>query len=140
MNALSNDDFAEQVMRLATPAEPFEPVVTYDRDGDCIEFLAKPGNFYAERLDDLVTVYCSQETDEVIGSLIKGVSKFCTDLLKRMPALRIVIQDKRVKLEHIFIARLCSFETSPEDVVTLKYRKLIEVAEESEAEAELCHS
>jgi hypothetical protein len=44
----------------------------YDPDGACIEFLAKPEPFYAERIDDLVTVYYSQDTHEVIGSLLKG--------------------------------------------------------------------
>src|SRR5947209_1689017 len=83
MTPLSNDRFAEEVMRLAKPVSPFVPVVTYDPDGDCIEFLAKPDNFYAERIDDLVTVYYSQETREVIGSLIKGVTKYCADMLKR---------------------------------------------------------
>lgn len=138
MTALSNDEFAEQVMQLAKPVESFEPTVTYDRDGDCIEFLVRPDNFYAERVDDLVTVYYSQETDEVIGSLLKGVSKFCADILEKMPALKIVIKDGPTKLEHIFLARLCSFERSPGDMVTLTYRKLIKVADEAKAEAQLC--
>lgn len=77
MTALSNSDFARRMMLLARPANQFEPVATYDPDGDCIEFLARPDPFYAERIDDLATVYYSQETDEVIGSLIKGVSRFC---------------------------------------------------------------
>jgi len=138
MTVLSNDEFAKQVMQLAKPVEPFEPVVTYDRDGDCIEFLSRADNFYAERIDDLVTVYYSQETNEVIGSLLKGVSKFCADLLEKMPALKIVIKDGPTKLEHIFLARLCSFDRPPGDMVTLTYRKLIKVADESKAEAQLC--
>ena len=71
MTVTSNADFAKRMMLLAKPAEQFKPTATYDRDGDCIEFLAKPDPFYAERVDDLVTVYYSQETGEVIGSLIK---------------------------------------------------------------------
>ena len=66
---------------LGKPAQQFRPTATYDPDGDCIEFLAKPDPFYAERVDDLVTVYYSQETNEVIGSLIKGVSRFCQEIL-----------------------------------------------------------
>ena len=30
------------MMLLAEPAEPFRPTATYDRDGDCIEFLISP--------------------------------------------------------------------------------------------------
>jgi hypothetical protein len=74
---VSNADFAKRMMLLARPADQFVPAATYDPDGDCIEFLAKPDPFYAERVDDLVTVYYSQETGEVIGSLISGASAFC---------------------------------------------------------------
>ena len=91
MTAMSNSEFAKRMMLLARPAEQFEPTAIYDPDGDCIEFLAKPDSFYAERVDDLVTVYYSQETNEVIGSLIKGVSaasarrssRRCPDLRSR---------------------------------------------------------
>ena len=76
MTVTSNEEFAQRMMLLAQPAEHFQPTATYDPDGDCIEFLTSPDPFYAERIDDLVTVYYSQETNEVIGSLIKGVSEF----------------------------------------------------------------
>ena len=45
-------------------------VATYDLDGDCIEFLARPDPFFAEQVDDSLTVYRSQETGEIIGCLI----------------------------------------------------------------------
>jgi len=124
-------------MLLAKPAERFKPTATYDPDGDCVEFLANPDPFYAERVDDLVTVYYSQETDEVIGSLIKGVSKFCGRFLDRMPGFRIEVRDGRVKLEHVFRARLWSSDHRPGEMPTLIYEKLIDVAEETDAEAEL---
>lgn len=77
MSTISNDEFAKRVMLMARPAEDFKPVVTYDPDGDCFEFLVKPDQFYGERIDDVVTVYYSQDTHEVIGSLIKGVRVLC---------------------------------------------------------------
>jgi hypothetical protein len=83
MSALTNDEFAAKVIELAGAAEQFRPTAYYDPDGDCIEFLARPDNFYGERVDDLVTVYYSEETGEVIGSLLKGVTSLCADLLKR---------------------------------------------------------
>ena len=133
MTPTTNEDFAKQMMLLARPAAKFRPTATYDRDGDCIEFLAKPDGFYAERVDDLVTVYYSQETHEVIGSLIKGVSKFLQDV----PGLKVVIEDGRVKLEHLFLARLLSSKKQVQDMATLTYRKLIDMAEEVDAEADL---
>jgi len=138
MSLTSNTDFAKRMMLLAKPAEEFRPTTTYDADGDCIEFLAKPDPFYGERVDDLVTVYYSQETGEVVGSLLKGVSGFCKSILERMPGFKIEINDGRVKLEHIFLARLWFAERDPQELVTLTYRKLIEVAEKAEAKVELC--
>ena len=77
MTITSNEEFAKRVMLMAEPAKPFKSTATYDPDGDCIEFVASADPFYAERVDDLVSVYYSQVTGQVVGSLIKGVSKFC---------------------------------------------------------------
>ena len=98
MTAVSTSEFAEKMMLLARPAEQFKPTAIYDPDGDCIEFLAKPDSFYAERVDDLVTVYYSQETNEVTGSLIKGVRGFCEKIYQTMPGLKIEIRDGWVRL------------------------------------------
>jgi hypothetical protein len=131
MTVTSNDDFAKRMTLLARPAEQFKPLATYDPDGDCIEFLAKPDPFYAERVDDLVTVYYSQLTGEVVGSLIKGASGFCREVLGKIPGFRIEIQDGPVRLQHLFQARLWSSQFAPEEIPTLIYRKLIEVADQA---------
>jgi hypothetical protein len=133
---MTNSEFAARVAELAKNAGPPQPTAVYDPDGDCIEFLAKPEPFYAERIDDLVTVYYSQETHEVIGSLIKGASRFCNELLKRLPGFRIEVVDSNVRLEHIFLAKLWSAEHDPADLATLTYRKLIKVAEETGVQLE----
>ena len=126
-----------RVLELAGSAEPFRPTAYYDPDGDCIEFLARPDNFYAERIDDLVTVYHSQETGDIIGSLLKGVTPLCEQLLERLPGLRIEIQHGKVKLVHIFLAKLWASEVNPDDLATLTYRKLIDVARQTDVEVEL---
>jgi hypothetical protein len=137
MNALTNDQFAARVLELAGPAETFRPTAYYDPDGDCIEFLARPDNFYAERIDDLVTVYHSQETHEIIGSLLKGVTPLCKKLLERLPGFRIEIQHGKVKLVHIFLAQLWASEASPDELATLTYQKLIDVARQTGVEVDL---
>src|SRR5260370_18303934 len=138
----TNAEFAKRMMLLARPAEQFRPTATYDPDGDCIEFLAKPDPFYAERVDDVVTVYYSQETGEVIGSLLKGVSAFCKEMLQKMPGFQIEINNGRVRVVHLFRARLWSSANDPQDIATLTYRKLMNVAEEANAEvdAEACRA
>lgn len=132
MTAMPNSDFATHLLKLAQEAPPFHPTATYDPDGDCIEFLIKPDPFYAERIDDLVTVYYSQDTNEIIGSLIKGVRGF----LKKHPGLNIDIQDQRVRLVHLFRASFWS-KQDPQQIESRTYRKLIEVAEESDLQTEL---
>jgi hypothetical protein len=138
MTAMSSSELARQMMLLGRPADQFEPIAIYDPDGDCIEFLAKPDSFYAERVDDLLTVYYGQETNEVIGSLIKGVREFYANILKVMPGFQIEIRDGRVRLVHIFRARLWTSKVAPREMAALTYEKLIQVAEGSEVETELC--
>lgn len=134
---MSQSDFAKQMMLLAHPAEKFQPTATHDPDGDCVEFLAKPDPFRAERIDDLVTVYYGQETDEVVGALIKGVSGFYKKLMETMPGFEVEIRDGRVRLVHLFQARLWGCKREPMHLTTLTYEKLIRVAEESEVETEM---
>jgi hypothetical protein len=138
MTVTSNAEFAKRMMLLARPAEQFRATATFDPDGDCIEFLAKPDPFFAERVDDLVTVYYSQETGEVVGSLIKGVVQFCSEFSKKNPGFQVVIEDGPIRLEHLFLARMWSSHQNPTDIKTLTYRKLIEVAGGTVVEGDLC--
>jgi hypothetical protein len=138
MNTISNDEFAARVMLLAQSAERFTPRADYDEDGDCIEFLTRPDPFYAERIDDLVTVYYSQITDEVIGSFIKGVSVFCEVLKDKLPGFLISIQDGRIQLQHLFLARMWMQESPKVGIAAVTYKKLAQIAEESSVDAQVC--
>ena len=140
MTIMSNDEFAKRMMLLAKPAGEFKPTAYYDSDGDCIEFLAKPDPFYEERVDDLVTVYYSQKTGEVIGSLIKGVSKLTARLKQKLPGFLITIEDGRIRLEHLFLAGIWLQKSKPQAIDVLAYKKLAEMAERTSVEvsAELC--
>ena len=115
--------------------------VYYDKDGDCIEFLASNDPFYGERIDSLVTVYYSEESGEIIGDLIKGVRGFVDRIVQAVPGFKIEIEDGRIRLEHLFTARLW-YEQPPEkrEQFVLAYKKLREMAEDVDATAELCMS
>lgn len=138
MRILDNSEFAKEVLAKENMSTPFVPQVYYDPDVDCVEFITKADDFYAERIDELVTVYYSRKDNELIGSLIKGIAS----LLKRKPNLNILIKDGRVKLAHIFIARAAMaedcFNKSEWTVYQNIYQKLIEQAEDAEAEFEMC--
>jgi len=131
MTTVSKEEFAKRMVLLARPDHQFVPTANYDPDGDCIEFLAKPDPFYAERVDDLITVYYSQETGDLIGSLIKRVSRFCAEMNRQMPGFKTELNDGRLPLVHIFRARLWSAHRDPHEVTTLAYRKLIDLAGET---------
>ena len=70
--------------------------------------------------------------------LIKGVSSYCKKILATIPGFQIEIRDGRVRLVHVFRARLWTSKTAPRDLVTLTYEKQIQVAEDSNVEAEMC--
>jgi hypothetical protein len=76
MTAMNNDAFVAYVMKLAQNAPPFQPAMTYDPDGDFIEFLVSPDLFYAEQVDERVAVYRSQKSREIIGWQMQGVKRF----------------------------------------------------------------
>ncbi len=138
MKVIQNgDDFMTEMEARFGPPQEFQPTATYIPAGDCIEFVARPGRYHAQRLDDLVTVYLSEENGEIVGSLIKGVRKLCRQLTEKLPGFKINVEDGRVRLEHLFLAHLWS-EPLPSKVIERTYRKLIEVAQETRAEAELC--
>ncbi len=102
MESKINDNFAELALKYIGSDDKFVPVATYDEDGDCMEFLTSNETFYAKRIDDLVTVYYSQETDEIIGSLIKGVSTYINKLRKTMPGFIVEIHEGSNMLSHLF--------------------------------------
>jgi hypothetical protein len=138
MKILKNgDEFMAEVQAMIGPAEEFQPTATYIPAGDCIEFIARPGRSYAQRLDDLVTVYLSESDGEITGSLIKGVQKLCRQLSEKLPGFKINVDDGKVRLEHLFLARVWS-EPIPSEVVEQTYQKLIKVAKETNLETELC--
>lgn len=131
------DEFMEEMEAMFGPPQAFRPTATYIPAGDCIEFVARPGRYHAQRLDDLVTVYLSEEDQEIVGSLIKGVRALCRELTEKLPGFRINVEDGRVRLEHLFLAHLWS-GPAPDKVIERTYKKLIEVAEQTGVEAELC--
>jgi hypothetical protein len=136
---MSNENFEKEVMRLAQPSEHFEPMAYYDKDGDCIEFLISNDDYYAERVDELLTVYYSRDKNEIIGSLIKGVRKLYQNVISKLPGFAIEIQDGKVRIAQLFRARLWTEQPSQisgNTILVKTYQKLAAFADECNAEAE----
>ena len=74
------------------------------------------------------------------SSAVQTVCEFCKSILDKAPGFRLAVEDGPIRLEHIFLAGLWSAKRDPHDIVTLTYRRLIDVAEaaNTEVEGELC--
>lgn len=128
-----NDSFAEHVIKGVSASVAFAPSAYFDPDGDFIEFHAQPDDHWEEVVDETISVLYSNETDEIVGSIIKNVTK----LLARFPGFQIEIHDGKVSLVHVLTCVLWASEHTPDDLKVIKYKKLIEVARQTEIIAEL---
>lgn len=128
----------QEIEHLAQQAatSPFRPMATYDANNDCLEFFASNDSCYAQAIDPLVTVYCSHDTNTPVGLRLKKVKKFFGELLARSPRFKAEIQDHRIRVEHLFTAKIWASE-DPQDVRVITYRKLRDVARENKVEAEI---
>jgi hypothetical protein len=131
---MNSSEFAKAIESMVSrPGHP--PYVYSDLKRDYVEFLAAPDDYYAEYVDDHVTVFYSQVSREMIGSRISNIA----ELLRKFPGLYIEIHDSRVKIQHLL---QCSVWATPEPATwpVIKHQKikaLIEVAERTDAQAEL---
>lgn len=130
MSTLSNEDYARKVDEICQDSKPELPVVYHDPDGDCIEVLIETVRYYAERVDDLVTVYYSEENEEIIGCLLKGIKRiFDSD-----PKTQIILHAGRMRLSDFFLIGFLQQKTADLHI----YQKLRECAEKYQIETELC--
>lgn len=137
---LSNKQFLKEVLALAEKGERFKPGAWYNKQGDCIECLFAPDMFYAERVDDLLTVYYSRQTGKLIGCVLKGVSGFYKKVVQQLPGFALEIRDGRVRIGLLLRARVWPEARRDKSVPLKIYEKVIEQADETQAEAELCFS
>jgi hypothetical protein len=126
---MSDNDFEQAVLEAAAQAGEFCPLAVYDPDGDCIEFLISNESYRAERFDCLVTIYYGRESGKIVGSLIKGVKTFIRDVLKKSPGFKIEIHDSKLKLVHLFTARMWACADDPGGTEVRIYKTLRDAAE-----------
>lgn len=132
MSALSNEEYAKEVMRICDNPKVKLPIAYYDSDGDCIEVLISAEPFHGERIDDLVTVYCSEVNDEIVGCLIKGIKK----VFDNDPKTKIILHAGRMRLSDFFLVGFLTQKTA--DLHT--YQKLRECVEQHNIETEYSYS
>ena len=78
-------------------APEFRPYVEYSREADAINFYFKPDPEHSERINEHVTLYRSDLTNEVVGCRVKGIS----GIVESLPNF-VAIDHNDVKLKLIF--------------------------------------
>ncbi len=78
----------------------FTPHPHYHRDGDFLTFFCRDDDATAKRVDELLTVYVSSKTDELVGAKIKGVKR----ILSTLGNFGVTIKDGRLTLGMLFLA------------------------------------
>ncbi len=91
-------------------AQGFEPRPYYSSDGDFLVFYLRDDEAFAERVDDLLTVYRSIKTKELVGCKIKGVLRLVQTL--RNFGVSIEPEDKSLRLSLLFLS--AAFGKPPE--------------------------
>lgn len=56
------------------PKVSFHAEPSYNKAGDCLTYFFVDSAYYADRVDDVLTVYRSFDGDAIVGFQIKGVS------------------------------------------------------------------
>jgi len=81
-------------------AGKFRPHPHYYRDSDSLTFFFKDEDAVARRVDELLTVYVSAASEELVGAKIKGVQQ----ILSTLGSFGVTIKDAGLTLGMLFLA------------------------------------
>ena len=138
MTVLSHQEFINRIFEIAgEPVEHFEPFAFHNTDGDCIEFFVLPDDYFAERIDDYLTLYLDMDTEQIVGFVIKNVKRILDRLSRQRQAMAFVVDDGIVALRSLFVAMFANglgnaSQEEQQDLVIRHYKKVVEIAETNE--------
>lgn len=92
----ATETLAESIRR--NPHKGLKVAPQYFPEGDFVTLFVSGGLFYADRVDDLVTVYRSEDTDQIIGCKIKSVNS----ILQNFSGFGVLIEDHTVSIGLLF--------------------------------------
>ncbi|AWM38697.1 hypothetical protein GobsT_31140 [Gemmata obscuriglobus] len=78
----------------ANPSRGFRSAPQYFSSGDYLTYFIEDASHYAERLDEVLTVYLHTETKNLVGVKVKGVRH----IMKTVDELELVVDGDSVKL------------------------------------------
>src|SRR5688572_12793423 len=102
----------------------FSPQGHYVAAGDTLIFYFKDSESYGERIDELLTVYRSIATKEMVGCQIKSI-RF---ILERLGSFGVHVQDGEVDLRLIFVAYALASKHVPPGSTLEELRNAAEIS------------
>lgn len=114
-----------------TAGKEFKPCAHYDADADTVTVFLSNEPEYAKRLNSRVTIYLSDENDQLVGCRVKGVRSVLEDI----GSFDVSISHGKVKLRMLFVALHGVF--SPDPHARDVYRKIGQATRQSDLELEL---
>lgn len=130
-------DFLSRMVEEAEKAPSFTPNAFFNQDGDLIEFLASDESYYAERVDSRLTVFYGQDSGELVGAMLKGVSCIVRDFTKTLPNFRLEVIDGRMHLSALISATMWATTEDKAPVRSVLYKKVRRVAEQNDVSVDI---
>ena len=88
-------------------------------------------------MDSLVMVYYGQETNTVVGLRLKKVKRFLQDILKSAPGFRTEVREQKIKVEHLFTAKIWAGASERQDPGVITFWQLRDIARRNDVEADI---
>ena len=112
----------------------FKPYMIESKEGDAITFKFKPNPYYAERLNDFVSLYLSRENDdEIVGCRIKCIE----EALRELPQ-DIQVNHRGSRLTLFFMVYKNKATSIAERLVIAQIEKQTSEIPEAERELQAC--
>lgn len=91
---------------------PFSPRPLYVAEADSVLFFIDDSDYFAQRVDELLTVFLRVEGESLVGLEVKGVKH----LLSKLPSFGVTVSSENVDIQLIFAAYLLNKRLDAENV------------------------
>ena len=111
------EDFMRTVLEGLEEGPEFNARPWYNDYGDCVVFHSTDKEGYADRVDDLLTLYRSVETDQVTGFQVKGVAAIVKLIGCDGMAVRATTEDgavREVEISALLVVAACEADQPPD--------------------------
>jgi len=113
------------------PVGEFAPCAYFGQEEDALMFYFRNDPDYAKRVNSRVTIYLSEENNELVGCQIKGVGR----VLRELGQFDVTIRHGRVKLSLVLLAFMDGMLAG--DETREVYREVYRRAAEADVELEV---